>query len=137
MVGLGQPEASDELALGHLRQVAVLLLLGTPGINRVHRERALHRGERAQAGIAGLELLHDQPIGDVVHPGASVAFEIGAENTELGHLRHQLERKSLAGKMALDFGQNLALDELPDRVARSSFLRGRAFVEVEKVEILE
>src|SRR5260370_15186887 len=37
MVGLGQPEASDKLTLGHLGDVALLLLLRAGRINRVHR----------------------------------------------------------------------------------------------------
>src|SRR5229473_49389 len=59
MVGLGQPEASDKLALSHLGDVPLLLLLRAGRINRVHRERALDRGEGAQAGVGRLQFLHD------------------------------------------------------------------------------
>ncbi len=47
-VGLGQPEAADRLAGGHPRQPLLLLLLAAPALDRVHRQRPLHRDERAQ-----------------------------------------------------------------------------------------
>ena len=40
--------------------------------------------ETAQAGIAALQLLHDQPVLDVAHSGAAVAFQIRAEEAQLG-----------------------------------------------------
>ena len=75
-VGLGQAEAADRLAAGHRRQPALLLRLGAVGVDRVHAQRALHRDEAAQAGVAALELLHDQPVGDVAEAGAAVALEV-------------------------------------------------------------
>jgi len=135
MVGLGQPETTDQLALRHTRQIAVLLLLGTPRINRVHRERALHRGKGSQARIRRLELLHDQPVGDVFHPGASVTLEIRAEDSQFGQFRDQIERKALARKMALDVRHHLAPHELTHRIASHPILGTEQFVEVVEVQI--
>jgi hypothetical protein len=70
----------------HARKVLLLLLLAAEGVDRVHAEGALHGGEGAHAGVAALELLHDEPVGDVVEPGAAVLLgEVGAEHPELGH----------------------------------------------------
>ena len=46
------------------RQVALALLFGAVGVDRVHAQRALHRDEAADAGIAALELLADQAVAD-------------------------------------------------------------------------
>src|SRR5438876_121156 len=46
-VGLGQPEAAEQLARVHGRQPALLLLLRAPPPDREHRQRALHRHEAA------------------------------------------------------------------------------------------
>ena len=46
---LGQPEAADQLAGGHAGQPPLLLLLGAELRDRAHRQRALHRDERADA----------------------------------------------------------------------------------------
>src|SRR5204863_4675034 len=45
-VGLGQPEAPDDLARRHLREPMPLLLLRAEGEDRVHHEGALDRSER-------------------------------------------------------------------------------------------
>src|SRR6202041_3017033 len=107
----GQPEASDQFPLGHLRQVALLLFLAAVCINRVHRKRTLHRRERAQPRVARLELLHDQPVSYVVHTRASVALQISSEHPKLGHLWYEMHWEGFAREIALDQWQNLAVDE--------------------------
>ena len=135
MVRLGQPEASDQFSLGHFRQVALLLFLAAVCINRVHRKRALHRRERAQPRVAGLELLHDQAIRDVVHPGASVALEISSEHPKLGHLRDEMHWEGFARKIALDQRQDFTIDEAFDGIAGHPLFIGQQVVEVKKVEV--
>src|SRR5207248_10425194 len=61
-VWLGETEAADELAARHPREVALLLLLGAEGTDRIHAQRRLHRDEAADAGVAALELLADEPV---------------------------------------------------------------------------
>src|SRR6267143_6185865 len=75
IIGFGQSEASNYLAAGHFREVVTLLLLSTESVDRIHHQRALHGSERAHAGVAALELVHDQPVGDVVEAGAPVLIE--------------------------------------------------------------
>ena len=79
----GQPETADRGAGLQSRQPLLLLFLAAEGEDGIHHQRALHADEAAQAGIAALQLLHDQAVLDVVHAGAAVAFEIGAEKAQL------------------------------------------------------
>ena len=91
VVRLRQAEAADDLAARHLREPFLLLFFGTERIDRIHHERALHRGERPHTRIAALQLLHDEPVGDVVQTGAAVLLgQIRAEQAELRHARNQL-----------------------------------------------
>src|SRR5262249_45023751 len=78
-VGLRKSEAADELATRHLGQEALFLLVAAIGVDGPHGQRALHRREAANAGIAALQLLNHEPVGDRVHARAAVAFEVRAE----------------------------------------------------------
>jgi hypothetical protein len=53
----------------------------------------LHGDKAAEAGIAALEFLGDQAVGDVGHSGAAIAVEIGAEKTEFAELRDEVARE--------------------------------------------
>lgn len=55
-----------------------------------HDERALHADEAAQARIGAFKFLHQESVLDVVHTGATVAFEIGAEEAQGGHFGDKL-----------------------------------------------
>src|SRR5215467_4700278 len=117
VVGLGETETAHLLAARHRGQPPVLLRLGAIGVDRVHHQAALHRRPRAQPGVAALELLHDQPVGNVAEPRAAVALERGAEHTELAELRDELDRKR-AGTMVIgDQREELRLHPVADRVA--------------------
>ena len=72
-VRLGEAEAADQLAARHARQVLLLLLLGAEGVDRVHAQRGLHGHEAADAGVAALQFLADQPVADGIQAGAVVA----------------------------------------------------------------
>ena len=37
-----------------------------------------------------LQFLHDEAVLDIAHAGAAVAFQVGAEEAEFGHLRNDL-----------------------------------------------
>ena len=137
-IGLGQPEAAHRLAGRHGGQPAVLLGVGAIGVERVHDQGALDRSEGAQARIPSLELLHGQAVGDVVQPGAAVALQVGAEETELAHLRHQLHGEgAVLADVLLDHGKELPGDELPDRVPRHPLLVGEELVEAQEVDTAE
>src|SRR5205809_686470 len=89
-----------------------LLFLATERVDRIHHQSALHRSEGAHAGITALELVHDQPVRDVVQSYAAVFLrQIGAKHPQLRHLRNQLFRKSSVYVAIADDGENLLIDE--------------------------
>ena len=112
-----------------------LLLLAAERVDRIHHQRALHGSERAHAGIAALELLHDQPVGDVVQASAAVLFgKIRAEDAQLGHLRNDLFRESSFDVAVADDGKDFFVDERADAVANGALFFGEHGIDV--VEIL-
>ena len=127
-VGLGEAEAADRLAARQARQPVALLRLGAEGVDRVHHQAGLHADERAQARVAALELLVDQPVGDVVQPGAAVLRSAGWRRRSRAR---RPARASSTGKVPSaevlgDDRQVLLLDELPRRVARQASPPARA-----------
>src|SRR3546814_17806985 len=73
--------------------LALLLLLGAVGEDRVHAQRRLHAGEAAQAAVAALEFLADQAVADTVEAGAAVFLRQGrAKPAEAGELGDQFGR---------------------------------------------
>ena len=69
-VGLGQPEAAERLAGAQPRQPALLLLVGSPALDRAADQRGLDRDDGAHRRVAAPDLLDDQPVGDVVEARA-------------------------------------------------------------------
>ena len=136
-VGLGEAEATDRLALRHARQPLVLLLVRAECVDRVHRQGALHAHERANAGIAGLELHGGKPVGDRVGAGAAVPFEVHAQDAELAELASELAcgdraRLEPVGDLRLD----AALDEVAHDIADRALLLGEQAVDGEELEWL-
>src|SRR5206468_4579885 len=80
------------------------------------------RRHRAEPRVARLELLHDEPVGDVREPGAAVALDVRAEESQLAHAGDQRARKFLRRVALLDHGQRLPLDEAPDARPRHALL---------------
>ncbi len=132
-VGLGEPEAADRLAGREGRDPAVLLLLRAEGVDRVHDQRALHRDEAAQPGVAALQLLHDEAVGDVVEARQPVLVDRGAEQVELGHLRHELDGEARLAMALLDDRLDLVVDEGPHGVADELLLVVEKTVDVQEI----
>ena len=116
-VGLGQTEAADCLAGGHPGQPFLLLLLGSPPINRVHRERTLHRDRASQTTVAVLELVVDQAVRDSVNTGATVALKVGTKKAQLAELGEHLARQNALVEPVANLGQDLLTDNLADGIA--------------------
>src|SRR5438445_9905804 len=74
MVGLGEPEATNELAGCELGQVFAALLFRSIGINGVHDERRLHAHGRSITGVDALDLPRDQPVCNMTQLAAAIAF---------------------------------------------------------------
>src|SRR5437667_7853385 len=121
-VRLGQSEAAQDFAGLQLGEPALFLLFRSVGVDRVHDQGALHGSEAAQAGIAALQLLHEESILDVGHAGAAVAFEICAEETEPAHFGDQLAGKAGFAEAVPDEGKNFVLDELAGSLADQQLL---------------
>ncbi len=136
VVGLREPEASDDLALRHLRQPFHPLLFAAELVDRIHHQRALHARERADAAVAAFELLHDEPVAHVVEPGAPVLLgQVRAEHAELRHRRDEFLREA-AGDVALaDDRQHLLVDEPADGIAHGALVFGECGVDVEQVAV--
>src|SRR5262249_43903975 len=136
-VRLGQAEAADLLAGVHCRQPPLLLLLGAPTPDREHRERALNRNEAADACVAGLELLADEPVHDRARLRQAVALEMHPEQPESRELRDQLGWELAALEPLADVRLDPLGDELAHSVADRALLVGEKGVEREEVAWVE
>ncbi len=86
MVRLGEPESTDELALGHLGEVPVLLLGRSEVVDGAHGQRRLDRHAAPVAAVDALDSARDQCPGDVGDSGTAVAADGGTEEAQLAHL---------------------------------------------------
>ena len=132
-IGLGQTKAADGLAFLHIGQPAVLLSIRAIGVNRIHHQRALHGNETAQAGIAALNLLHDQAVLHAVHAGAAVAIEIGPEEAQFSNLRNQFRRQTPFAKPIAGKGNHAFVHEPPGGLPDHEFLLCEQGIDIEVV----
>src|SRR4030095_10526019 len=109
------------------RQPARMLFRVTKGMKRLYGKRALHRRQRAQAGVGPFQLLHDEAIRRVTQSCASMLFEVGSIKAQRAHAGREMFRK-LARTMA---GHNLGKDFLLNKTLRS--IACRALVVREKI----
>src|SRR5579872_3987747 len=119
---LRQSETTDGAGAVQRGQPFLLLLGGPKGMDGIHNQRALHRDEASQTGVAALEFLHDLAVGDIGHPGAIVAGEIGAKESQLGHWPHKLEGESTLAIMFFDDRENFAVHELARGLANEALV---------------
>ena len=131
--GFGQPEAADQLALGHARQPLLLLLLRAVLVDRAHRQRPLHRDEGAQAGVAGLQFQRGQAVLDGAAAGAAVPLQVHAEQAEIAELGGDLPREVRVLVPARDVRADPRVDEGADLVPLRQFLGGEQGVQVQVV----
>ena len=117
-VGLGQAEAAEPLARAEPRQPLLLLLLGAPLLDRAGDQRGLDRDDGAGGGVGAADLLDDQPVADVVEAAAAVLFgDRGAEEADLAELARQLAVEAPVAVVVAGAREDLALGELPRRLA--------------------
>ena len=104
-------------------QPALLLLLAAPAVDREHRQRALHRAERAQPGVARLELQARQPVRRRRRARAAVALQVHAQQTELPELRpDRLRQRARSRSSPPTCGRNFSRTywRTVSRISRSS-----------------
>ena len=125
------PIASPAL---QFRKPALLLFLAAEGQDRIHHERALHANETAQPGIAALDLLHHQTVLDVAHPGAAVAFDIGAQKSQAPHLRDQFCGEARLTEAIADQRKHALIDELARGLPNQQLLLGKLRIDQQIVD---
>jgi hypothetical protein len=137
-VRFGQAEAADDLARRHLRQPVLLLLFAAVGVDRIHAQRRLHRGEAADAGIAAFEFLAGQAIADAVHARAAVfGRQRRAEQAEFGHFRYEFDRETALVEAVADDRQHALVGEARDGVLHHAFFFAEQGADVVKVGRVE
>ena len=134
-VVLGEAEAADDLAGGHLREVAPLLLLRAVAVDRVHDEGALDAGEAAEAGVDALKLVHHQAVGDVVEAGGAVlGWQRRSEQTQRAELLGEMARRLAGFPPFADVGRGLVVEEVAGRRPHLLLLGGEQVVEFVEIE---
>src|SRR3989304_7823460 len=82
-----------------------------------HHQGALHRSKTSEPAVAAFQFLHDESVGYVVEPCASVPFQVRSQDTQLRQLRDQMDRES--GFLAVVFNdrndpiRNIIADGVP------------------------
>ena len=134
-VVLGEAEATDDLAGGHLGEVAPLLLLGAVAVDGVHDQGALDAGEAAEAGVDALKLVHHQAVGDVVEAGGAVlGGQRRSEQADGAELPGEVTG-GLAGLPPLaDVGRGLVVEEVAGRRLHLLLLGREQVAELVEVE---
>ena len=126
VVGLGQPEAAEDLAGGHPRQPLLLLLLAAPALHRAGDQAEVHRHDRADVGVAAPELLDEQAVGQRVGAAAAVGLVDGhADEPGLPQPVERLLREALLAVVAQGSGTTTSSthSRTAARTARWSSLR--------------
>ena len=122
-VRLGQAEAPQPFARAQPRQVALLLLLRAPLEDRRAHQRGLHRDHRAHGGVAAPDLLHDQPVADVVQARAAILLgHDRPEVTLVGDFLHDLEIEVVIARVLARSLDDLPVGELPRGVLDQTLL---------------
>src|SRR4029450_5352837 len=133
MVGFGQPEAPEQLALCHPRKVFLPLFLAAVRIDRCHGQRRLDAAPRAKGRIDALELAHDETEGHVADARATVSFQWRAQEAQLSELAHDRRIEIFAAVPVLDTRHELALRVLARRVANHALFRGELILYAERI----
>ena len=130
----GEAEAADGFALREERKPFVFLRVVAVGVDRIHDERALHGDEAAEAGVAALEFLRDEAVGDVGHAGAAVAVKAGAEEAEFAELRNEMLGECAFAAVLFDDGDDFGFDELAGGLAGEFFLVVEERIEIDEID---
>ena len=97
-------------------------------MNRLYRECALHRRERAQARVSALELLHDEAVRRVAHAGAAVLLQIRSVEAQRTQLRREMFGEFARTMTRNDLRQDFFLHKIPRSITRRAlFVREKVF----------
>ena len=108
-------------------------------MDRLNCERALHRRQRADAGVGAFQFLHDEAVRRIAYACTAVLFKVWRVKAQRAHARNQMVGK-FGGTMAgNDLGQNFLLHKLRRPVAHGALLISQKFfdfVVIERVHIV-
>src|SRR5262249_9162214 len=134
VIGLGEAEATDDLARCEFRQIPLALRFAAIGEDRMHHERGLHRHGGAVAGIDPLDLARDQPIGDIAEARAAVLFrDRRAEQAERAHLGDDGASETLLAIVHEHAREQLVLRIAARGLAHHAFFFGELAFEIERI----
>jgi len=105
-------------------------------MDRTHDEAALHGDTAAHAAVSALELLANDAVRGIPKPGATVAAQRGAKQSELCEARNELDRKTLRRKTIRDDRRDLSVDEPANGLADQPLViveQGSDVVEIERI----
>ena len=131
------PKQPDRVAGLQARQPFVFLRVAPERMDGVHHQRALHGNKTAQTGIAALEFLGHQAIGDVGHAGAAIAVKIGAEKPEFAKLRNQVLGKRAFAAVLFNDGDDFVVHELAGGLADKFFFVVQQGIEINEIHTSE
>src|SRR6516165_5211372 len=134
VIGLGEAEATDDLARCEFRQIALALRFAAIGEDRMHHERGLHRHGGAVAGIDPLDLARDQPVGDIAEARAAVFFrDRGSEQAERAHLGDDGAIETLLAVVHEHAWEQLVLRIAARGLAHHALFLGELAFEIERI----
>ncbi len=131
---LGQAEAADHLAGGHVRQPALPLLFAAVGVDGIHAQRGLHADEAADTAVATFQFLADQAVADPVQAGAAVLFrQRGAKQAEVGDFRYEFLREPALVECLADDGTHALVGEAGHGVLHRALFFGQQGTDIKQV----
>ncbi len=137
-VGLGEPEAADELAPREARQVFAALVGIAIGVDRVHDERTLHAHHRAEPEVDPLDLARDEAVGNIARAGAAELLR--QRHPEQARFAHQPEQLRVGLFLEISLSnarRELLCGEVPRRVADHPLVLGELGLEQQRIVPLE
>jgi hypothetical protein len=129
----GQREGPQLVHPGQVRQPARLLLRRAAHRDRQHGQACVHAEEHAEAAVAAVQFHRDQPARHRAHPGAAVAFDVLAEDAELGQPLDQRPADLGPFPVRADDRHDLLVDEPPDGDEVRPLLVGELLADGEEV----
>jgi hypothetical protein len=135
--GFGEAEAAELFAFSERGEPGVLLVFRAEGVDGIHDERGLDADEAAEAGVAALQLLHDEAVFDVGHAGAAVTLEVCAEEAQLAHDRDEFAGEAAFAEAVFDDGNEIIVDEIARCFADEELVFTETCVEMEEVYVLK
>jgi hypothetical protein len=113
------------------------MLVRPKGIDGIHNKRGLYADEAAYTGIATLKFLHQQPIFDVVHTGATVALKRSPVEAKFFYGTHKISREMAVAVALLNDGDKVVFHKGACVGADDKFVIGKKGVKLDEINALK